>query len=148
MSAAAQISTSDGIRLHATSVAFGTSAVVIQGKSGTGKSALALELIGLGATLISDDLSLIKLQDGVLVAHAPERMAGVIEARSVGLLKVPYQNSALLTLLVDMDREEEERLPHAHVTSLLEVDVKTIYRVNASYFPFAVKALVTGGRYA
>ncbi|MCP5037251.1 MAG: hypothetical protein GY945_06585 [Rhodobacteraceae bacterium] len=136
------------MNLHATCVAFGSRGVVISGKSGTGKSALALELIALGATLVSDDLTWISLAEGMPVAHAPQRLAGVIEARNVGLLKLPYQASVPLCLLVDMDRDEDERLPHSHITEILGASVQTIYRVEAPYFPAAVKALVTGGRYA
>ena len=45
--------------LHATSVAIGGRAVLLCGPSGVGKSDLALRLIDRGATLVSDDYTLV-----------------------------------------------------------------------------------------
>ena len=134
--------------LHATCVAFGSAGVVLFGPSGSGKSALGLQLIALGADLITDDLVCLSCEDGVVVAHAPDRLQGVMEARYVGLLHVPHKARALVHLCVDMGRDEKARLPHSHVTALLSQEVKTIYRVDGPHFPAAVKLLLTGGRYA
>lgn len=134
--------------LHATCVAFGARALLITGKSGTGKSALGLQLIALGATLISDDLTQITLVEGAPVAHAPKRLAGIIEARKVGLLRVPFQKSACVHLWVNLDKIEQDRLPHHHVTHLLGVDIPTIYKVNETYFAAALAQLAEGGRTA
>ncbi len=136
------------VALHATCVAFGTHGVLMKGQSGTGKSALALQLIGLGATLVSDDLTRLTLHDGMPVAHAPPRLAGIIEARKIGLLRLPFQAQCVVRLCVDMDQEEQERLPHRRVTDLLGVKVLTIYKVSEAYFAAAVVALVKGERYA
>ncbi len=134
--------------LHATSVAFDNRAVVISGPSDSGKSALALELIGLGAVLIADDLTRLRRENGQVVALAPPRLRGVIEARGVGLLHTPYCERANVCLVVDMSRVECERLPHNHVTDLLGVATETIYKVEATHFAVAIRLLVTGGRYA
>ena len=77
-------------RYHATTVAVGDAAVMITGPSGSGKSALALELIGLGAQLVADDLSQIVMEGDTPFVIAPPEMPGVIEARGVGLINVPY----------------------------------------------------------
>ena len=134
--------------LHATCVAFGARGVVLTGKSGSGKSALALGLIALGAVLVADDRTRLSLKDGAVFAHAPERLAGVIEARHVGLLKVPYQPRAAVRLIVDMDIEEPDRLPHNHVSALLGIETPTIYKVSGPHFPAAILLLIQGGRYA
>ena len=134
--------------LHASCVTFGRCGVLITGPSGSGKSGLALQLIALGARLVADDLTRLILVDGHLVAQAPPRLAGVIEARGVGLLQADYQASAPVRLLVDMGREETRRLPHIHVTELLGVGCETIYKSGAPHFAAAIKVLSTGGRYA
>ena len=46
--------------LHSTSVVIEDAGVIIIGNSGSGKSDLALRLIDSGATLISDDVTLLK----------------------------------------------------------------------------------------
>lgn len=117
------------------------------GCSGAGKSSLALQLIGLGATLVSDDLTHLSNVDGVLIAKAPRQLAGVIEARFVGLLKMPYQDLAAVHLVVDMDRDEKHRLPRAHKTNVLGVRIDTYYKVAEPHFPIALKSLILGGRY-
>ena len=52
--------------LHATSVAIDGRAVLLCGPSGVGKSDLALRLIDRGATLVSDDYTLVQRIDGAL----------------------------------------------------------------------------------
>ena len=136
--------------LHATCVAFATrgaaAGVLITGPSGSGKSELGLQLIGLGARLVADDLTPLRLRDGRLVALAPPRLQGVIEARRLGLIRAPYQQAAPVRLVVDMGRSEAERLPHNHVTCLLGVAIETIYKVSSASFPVAVKLIATNGR--
>lgn len=135
------------LNLHATCVAFGAKGIVITGRSNSGKSSLALQLISIGAVLVSDDRTRITLVDGVSVAHAPYHLAGVIEARGIGLLQVPYQQDALVQLLVNLDCNAAQRLPEHHETNLLGNMIDTIYKVGEPYFPMALKALILGGRY-
>ena len=47
-------------KFHSTSVVIEDLGILIRGKSGSGKSDLALRLIDSGATLISDDLTICK----------------------------------------------------------------------------------------
>lgn len=136
------------INLHATSVAFGTSAIVLMGAAGTGKSTLALHLIELGAALISDDMTRVTLADGTPFAHAPQNMAGVIEARGIGLLKLPYTAKAPVRLAVDLDKIEPNRLPERRVITLLGVQIDALYKIDEPHFAFALKTMVLGGRYA
>lgn len=89
------------------------------GASGSGKSTLALELIALGATLVSDDQTMLSVDQEMILAEAPEPIAGLIEARHVGLLRLPFTRRARVSLAIDLDRIESERLPPARNTSLL-----------------------------
>ncbi len=134
--------------LHASCVAFETRGVLILGASGAGKSTLALQLIALGASLVSDDGTNLTEQSGQLVAQCPDAINGMIEVRGIGLIAVPPKVSAMVVLAVDLDRSEPERLPpHRTITQLgLEVDV--IYGKDIQNLAAAVKLLVEGGRIA
>jgi HPr kinase/phosphorylase len=130
---------------HASAVAIDGRAVLIQGPSGSGKSGLALELIAHGATLIADDLARLVLREGWPWVLAPERLAGVIEARGVGLVRTAHSPGAPLTLVVDLSEAETERLPEPSTDCVLGHDIARLRRVDASYFPGAIVAVAKGG---
>lgn len=98
--------------VHATSVALGGQGLLLLGPSGSGKSDLALRLIDGGAVLISDDQVDIAHEDGRLVASPPPPIAGLIEARGIGLLRLPYRTKVPLVLAVELVAKALiERLP-------------------------------------
>ncbi|EQB10921.1 HPr kinase/phosphorylase [Sphingobium lactosutens] len=102
--------------LHATSVAIDGRAVLLCGPSGVGKSDLALRLIDRGATLVSDDYTLVQRIDGALRATAPDTIAGKMEVRGLGILPMPHGDApvALLCDLFDqVDRMPPEGLSRA-----------------------------------
>jgi len=96
--------------LHATSVAIDGRAVLLCGKSGIGKSDLALRLIDRGATLISDDYTLLKRVDGQLLAIAPATISGKMEVRSIGIVDMPCASDVPVALLVEL-YEQVDRMP-------------------------------------
>ena len=96
--------------LHATCVAIGGRGVLLTGRSGAGKSDLALRLIDRGAELVSDDGTVVEARGGTLVARSGPNIAGKIEARGVGILDVPYRAEAPLALCVALD-ETPVRMP-------------------------------------
>ena len=104
--------------LHASCVAIGGRAVLIAGRSGAGKSDLALRLIDRGAALVSDDYTVVRREGGRLLASAPPTIAGRIEARGVGILTLPHVEDAPVCLFVDLERPVE-RLPEASVPQLV-----------------------------
>jgi HPr kinase/phosphorylase len=130
---------------HATTVAIDGAGVMLTGPSGSGKSGLALGLMALGAELVADDRTTIELREGWPWALAPERLAGVIEARGVGLIRVPFCPSAPLRLVVDMGEAEGARLPEPAVERVLGAVITRIRRVDAPHFPGAIVALARGG---
>ncbi len=102
--------------LHGSCVALDRDrAIVITGASGSGKSALALQLIALGARLVADDKTRVALCGRALMASAPDTIAGLIEARGVGILRADPMPEARLVLAVDMDREETDRIVLEHL---------------------------------
>jgi len=100
-----------GALWHASCVAYHDRGVLILGASGSGKSALALALIALGAELVADDRVWLDAAGGALVARAPERIRGLIEARGVGLVNLTARAEARIALAVDLDAQTAERLP-------------------------------------
>lgn len=96
--------------LHASCVAIGGRGVLITGRSGSGKSDLALRLIDRGAELVSDDYTLVRRVGSHLLARAPDTIAGKMEIRGVGLVELPALADVPICLLADLDRPVE-RLP-------------------------------------
>ncbi|MCI2395846.1 HPr kinase/phosphatase C-terminal domain-containing protein [Aliiroseovarius sediminis] len=136
-------------RFHATSVAVGDAGALIVGPSGSGKSSLALQLIGLGARLVADDLTRVSVEGDVVTVHAPDRLQGVIEARGVGLIHVPWMQTATLQLVVDMSKDEVARHPRSRrLTTVAGCDIDLVLRVDAAYFPSAIYNLLHHGRYS
>ena len=91
------------------------------GKSGAGKSDLALRLIDQGAVLIADDRVEVRMDQGKVMASAPASLAGLLEVRGVGLMRVPFAPVAELHLVVDLvEPEVVERLPEPEWTALAE----------------------------
>src|SRR3546814_12969710 len=76
--------------VHANCVALDGRAVLLMGASGSGKSDLALRLIDRGWSLVCDDYVPLECRGGKLV-HAPlEQIAGPMEVRHVGLIRLPF----------------------------------------------------------
>lgn len=74
--------------LHATLIEVMGSGVLLTGKSGIGKSEIALELIKRGHRLVADDrVDLVRSGEEIL-GHAPEILRGLIEVRGIGLVNV------------------------------------------------------------
>ncbi len=90
-------------RLHATCVAIGGFGVVITGRSGSGKSDLAIRLIDRGAILVSDDSTQIDRRGEQLFASAPETIIGRIELAGVGIVELPVQQDVAVRLIVSLD---------------------------------------------
>ena len=108
------------VNIHATAIRLGQAGagfgappragVLILGRSGSGKSDLALRLIAAGAELIADDRTDLYVARGRLYAKAPKRIAGLLEVRGVGILAVPYARKAEVTLVVELAKKVP-RLP-------------------------------------
>lgn len=99
-------------QLHASCVSIGSKGILMLGESGSGKSDLALRLIDGGATLVADDRVDVRMQGNALIASAPEKLQGMIEARGVGILTLQHTPEAPLALAVKLvERKDMERMP-------------------------------------
>ena len=101
--------------IHVTAVArFGPAGwrgALLRGPSGVGKSDLALRLIDAGWRLVADDYTQVWASGEGLYACAPDRIAGRIEARGLGIVALPSRRVARIDLLVDCVRTPPERMP-------------------------------------
>jgi HPr kinase/phosphorylase len=133
--------------LHATTVALGAAGVLIIGPSGSGKSALALQLMALGADLVADDRTVVTATVDGIIATAPPALHGLIEARGLGILHAPVLDRVRLYLVVDMGQTEVTRLPPAREMVIKGHAINLVFGSASAHFPAALLAYVAGGRY-
>jgi len=110
-------------QVHATCVAMAETGVLLVGPSGSGKSDLALRLIGNGALLIADDRVDLTAEDGVLVARAPEALFGLMEVRGLGIIDLPAGRESPVGLVIELTPGKTERLPDSLETSLAGISL-------------------------
>jgi len=103
---------SETLLVHATSVAIDNRAVLLRGPSGSGKSDLALRLIDAGNRLIADDQSELWRDGDAVMVRSPATIAGLIEVRGLGILRIGSLPNARLAMIVDLIAPQHvERLP-------------------------------------
>lgn len=134
--------------LHATCVAWQGRGVLILGRSGAGKSALALQLMAYGADLVSDDRTELLAEADVLTARPPATIEGLIEARGLGLLCVPFVPQADIALVVDLDQPEPNRLPPQREITLLGISRPLVLAMPQPHFPAAILCYLKASRFA
>ncbi len=136
------------ITVHATTVVIGGRGLLITGPSGSGKSALALQLMAYGAALVADDQTELTQRDGVLFATCPARLCGLIEARGVGILHADDVPEACLTLVVDLGQTEMQRFPLHRSVTLLDVSLPLVLGSQSAHFPASILHYLMHGRQA
>ena len=117
--------------VHATSVALKVGrtwrAVLLRGPSGAGKSDVALRLIEAGGRLVADDQTHLAKTGRAVVATAPPSLAGLIEVRGIGIVKLGRGQliaRAPLGLLVDLvPPDQVERMPEPAREKVLDIDL-------------------------
>jgi HPr kinase/phosphorylase len=96
---------------HGTLLIVGGSGVLLRGRSRSGKSALALELISRGHRLVADDaVDLHRGADGRVHGRCPVPLHGFLAVRGLGVVNVvrmygetAFAESAPLDLLISLD---------------------------------------------
>ena len=104
--------------VHGTAIVIGTTGLLFVGPSGAGKSAVALHCImeararGLFSALVSDDQVLVAETGGALVARAPASIAGLLEVRGAGIIRMEAVETAVLHRAIrPIGPPFDERLP-------------------------------------
>jgi HPr kinase/phosphorylase len=93
-------------QVHASCVARDGDGVLLIGPSGSGKSDLALRLLDRGFALVADDR--VDIDDGI--ASAPAALAGLLEVRGLGIVRLPFVRNARLALVAELG-PSPQRLP-------------------------------------
>ncbi len=108
------------IRLHGTCVLVAEVGVLLRGPPGAGKSDLALRLIDGGAELVADDQVEIDQRGEQLIAGPPSAIAGLLEVRGFGIVRLAYRAPVPLGLVIDLAPASTiERMPEPEVVDLL-----------------------------
>ena len=97
--------------LHGTLVDISGVGVLIRGKSGLGKSEVALELVRRGHQLVADDrVDIYQRELGVVVGEAPAILKKYLEIRGIGIVNVvklfgakAFKENKKLMLVIDLE---------------------------------------------
>lgn len=126
----------DTLLVHATAIAIEGDAILLRGPPGAGKSDLALRLIERGARLLADDQALLQRADNHVLVRAPAAIAGLLEVRGVGIVRVDSLDEAPLALVVDlMPSAQVERIPDNRFEVVLGLAIPLI-----ALAPFEISA--------
>lgn len=94
------------MQIHASCASRGGAGVLLVGPPGAGKSDLLLRLIDHGFALVADD----RVNIAGSTASPPPELAGLLEVRGLGLVRLRYTASARLALAIDL-ATRPERMP-------------------------------------
>ena len=101
--------------LHASCASRDGDGVLLLGPPGAGKSSLLLRLLDLGFSLVADDQ--VEIAGGF--ARAPAALAGMLEVRGLGIVRLPYAERTTLRLAVQLERgdrmPEPKHFPDLHL---------------------------------
>ena len=138
-----QIPLNDSPIMHATCVDINGSGVLIVGRSGSGKSSLAINLIALGSTLVADDQCEIVKKNNKLSVFKPTSLPSSIEIRGVGLVSAPMVVETSLDWVVNMDEAETQRMPDLQFTEIDCYRIPTIFGKNMDDLASRIYVLVS-----
>jgi HPr kinase/phosphorylase len=102
--------------IHAGCVLIGEAGLLIRGASGSGKSALAREVVSLAlgtgrfGRLVSDDRTRLEAHHGRLLARAVEPLGGGLEVFGLGIVRRPFEAAAVVRLVLDLS-DDPARYP-------------------------------------
>ena len=132
--------------IHASCVSLDGKGLLILGASGSGKSTLALQLMGLGADLVSDDRTILTRDGDVIKAEAPKSIKGLIEARGIGVLNAPTVPVTTIAAIIDLDVFEKERLPIGKTMAFFGLVCPLIHKNDSPAFAPALLHYLRFGR--
>lgn len=132
--------------MHATCVAIAGRGLLITGPSGSGKSALALQLMALGADLVADDRVRLVRRGAIVTAEAPAAIRGLIEARGLGILGAAACGPVPVAAVLALDQVETARLPERRETEVLGLRFPLLRHPGTGHFAAALIQYLKGGR--
>jgi serine kinase of HPr protein (carbohydrate metabolism regulator) len=91
--------------IHASAVNIGGRGVLIRGSAGSGKSSLLLQILSADprdSHLVADDRVVLATDRGRLLASPPAALAGLIEIRGQGILRLPFVSPVAVDLVADL----------------------------------------------
>ena len=101
---------------------------LITGPSGAGKSDLALRALEAGFRLVADDRTLVWASGGQLYGRAPDALAGLIEARGLGVTPERALAFAQIVLVVRCaEAPQIERTPAPEVATVANLAIPLSY---------------------
>ncbi len=138
--------------LHANCLQLGGKGLLIIGPSGSGKSTLTLSLLDRAewskreAKLISDDYTVLRVENGKLYGYTPEDLQGGIEIRGVGLYTIEFEKQTAIDCVILLGPEYERfstnqtfqfagvHIPLLKLPSLREADCTAICQAIEAFF--------------
>lgn len=118
---------------HGSLILTGDRGIFITGRSGSGKTGLALALLrhcvahGHFGRLVADDQVFLFARNGRLIGRAPAAISGLVEARGFGPALLDYEPAAVIDLLVELAPAQAAPRYQEIATTLLEnVEVPTV----------------------
>jgi len=123
-------------RIHGSCASRSGDAVLFVGPPGSGKSDLVLRLLARGFELVADDQ--VDLRDGF--ASAPPMLAGLLEVRGLGIMRLSYASRARIALVIDLTASPD-RLPLPARHAALDVPLVHLEAASPSAPDRAVFAL-------
>lgn len=133
------------LQLHASTVVIDGRAVAFTGPAGSGKTAMAFAMMARGARLLADDVTWVRKVDEGLMALCPDTLIGRIEARGIGILNAPAAPPSPLSLIVDLGRAEEDRIPPRRHLRLMGQTVDLLHIPAMPHFADMIWHYITFG---
>lgn len=119
---------------HGCVLAINDIGILIEGRSGAGKTSLMFGLVerfrraGIDTEIVCDDYCTISQCEQGLMASAPDPIAGKAELRGYGIVSVAHRSNAKLGLIVSLVPDEDvERMPEPQTATILNVTLPLIH---------------------
>jgi serine kinase of HPr protein (carbohydrate metabolism regulator) len=137
----------DPANIHGTAIVVGKTGLLFLGASGAGKSSLAFACLvsakqfGLAAALVADDRVLLSRHDDAVIAECPPSIAGLIEIRGTGILRLASVPLAQIHFAVlPGNPTTAERLPpdDERIEVIETVSLPVIRILSTSVSPLAI----------
>lgn len=117
------------INIHGTLISYDNKGILLIGKSGSGKSDLALRMIiNHKAFLVADDRVILENIDNKLIGQAPENLFGLIEIRGIGIIECRAIRKIDICLCVELcdNKYDIERMPDDSFIDFLDIKIPKI----------------------